>query len=543
MVMKLIAQSENIEKFSENNYIYIDKTEYIYNLTKNYERVFFSRPRRFGKSLTLNTIGTLFEKGVDPYFKGTWIYDKWDQDKYPVLHLSFLKFSVTDLDEFKSDFCNEILKFAKANNITDYNDNKEPKILLGNVFSAMPDGRQLVLLIDEYDCQLTANINNKELYEEFRSLFREFYAVLKGDKHIKFMAITGVTRLKDVSIFSVGSDIKDLSYNNAYSKLIGFTRDEIKHFYLDYLKLGVAYENDKDPEIVTDSEVESLIDRMAVNYDSYCFDEFYKNKVFSTYSVNNFLQDIYEKKTVRFGDYWYDVGGLPSILMKYMESHNLNIDNLLNSEIAIPYNDFVNPTSLIDINENVLMCQTGYLTLKSEIDRNDDIILGTVNREVRAALFSLLTLRIYERNVSPYASGKKYVLEQGSADDVISLFNSVLAVLSYDKYPVNDESVLRALLQVYLLGKEHDVRVEQHNSKGRSDIIVNFTKRRVVLELKYTDKNSEEQKKLDEAEKQIIEKGYGLENIGDRDLLQIACVFNGDKSKRQITMFKTVERQ
>lgn len=541
--MKLIAQSENIEKFSENNYIYIDKTEYIYNLTKNYERVFFSRPRRFGKSLTLNTIGTLFEKGVDPYFKGTWIYDKWDQDKYPVLHLSFLKFSVTDLDEFKSDFCNEILKFAKANNITDYNDNKEPKILLGNVFSAMPDGRQLVLLIDEYDCQLTANINNKELYEEFRSLFREFYAVLKGDKHIKFMAITGVTRLKDVSIFSVGSDIKDLSYNNAYSKLIGFTRDEIKHFYLDYLKLGVAYENDKDPEIVTDSEVESLIDRMAVNYDSYCFDEFYKNKVFSTYSVNNFLQDIYEKKTVRFGDYWYDVGGLPSILMKYMESHNLNIDNLLTSEIAIPYNDFVNPTSLIDINENVLMCQTGYLTLKSEIDRNDDIILGTVNREVRAALFSLLTLRIYERNVSPYASGKKYVLEQGSADDVISLFNSVLAVLSYDKYPVNDESVLRALLQVYLLGKGHDVRVEQHNSKGRSDIIVNFTKRRVVLELKYTDKNSEEQKKLDEAEKQIIEKGYGLENIGDRDLLQIACVFNGDKSKRQITMFKTVEKQ
>lgn len=541
--MKLIAQSENIEKFSENNYIYIDKTEYIYNLTKNHERVFFSRPRRFGKSLTLNTIGTLFEKGVDPYFKGTWIYDKWDQDKYPVLHLSFLKFSVTDLDEFKSDFCNEILKFAKANNITDYNDNKEPKILLGNVFSAIPDGRQLVLLIDEYDCQLTANINNKELYEEFRSLFREFYAVLKGDKHIKFMAITGVTRLKDVSIFSVGSDIKDLSYNNAYSKLIGFTRDEIKHFYLDYLKLGVAYENDKDPEIVTDSEVESLIDRMAVNYDSYCFDEFYKNKVFSTYSVNNFLQDIYEKKTVRFGDYWYDVGGLPSILMKYMESHNLNIDNLLTSEIAIPYNDFVNPTSLIDINENVLMCQTGYLTLKSEIDRNDDIILGTVNREVRAALFSLLTLRIYERNVSPYASGKKYVLEQGSADDVISLFNSVLAVLSYDKYPVNDESVLRALLQVYLLGKGHDVRVEQHNSKGRSDIIVNFTKRRVVLELKYTDKNSEEQKKLDEAEKQIIEKGYGLENLGDRDLLQIACVFNGDKSKRQITMFKTVERQ
>ena len=125
-------------------------------------------------------------------------------------------------------------------------------------------------------------------------------------------------------------------------------------------------------------------------------------------------------------------------------------------------------------------------------------------------------------------------------DEIISLFNEVLAALSYDKYPVKDEPVLRALLQVYLIGRNHDVRIEQNNSKGRSDIIVNFPKRRVVLELKYTDKASEEQKKLDEAEKQIMDKGYGLENLGDRELLQIACVFNGDKNKRQITMFKKV---
>ena len=538
--MKIIAQSENIENLVDKDSIYVDKTEYIYNLTKQYDRVFISRPRRFGKSLTLNTIGTLFEKGVEPYFKGTWIYDKWEQDKYPVLHLSFLKFSVTNLADFKREFCNEILKFAKANNITGFDDDNEPKILLGNVFSAMPDGRQLVLLIDEYDCQLTANINNKELYEEFRTLFRAFYAVLKGEKHIKFMAITGVTRLKDVSIFSVGSDIKDLSYDHAFSQMIGFTREEIKKFYIDYLRLGVSFEKHVETNAVTDADIEEFLNRIAKQYDSYCFDNYYEKKVFSTYSVNNFLQDIAKDERVVFGDYWYDVGGLPSILMKYMESHNLNIENLLTSEIAIPYNDFVNPTSLVDINENVLMCQTGYLTLKSEIDRNEDVILGTVNREVSSALFSLLSLRIYERNISPYAAGKKYVLEHGSADDIISLFNSVLAVLSYDKYPVRDESVLRALLQVYLLGKNHDVRVEQHNSRGRSDILVNFPKRRVVLELKYTDKDAEEQKKLAEAEKQIIEKGYGLETLGDRELLQIACVFNGDKNKRQITEFKTV---
>ena len=540
--MKNIAQSENIEDFLDSDYIYVDKTEYIYNLTRNYKRVFFSRPRRFGKSLTLNTIGTLFEKGVDPYFKGTWIYDKWDQMKYPVLHLSFLEYSATDLSEFKRQLCLSIYKFARAQKIQDVLDDKEPNVYISNLFDAMNDGEQLVLLIDEYDRQLTANINNTEFYEKFRICIRDFYGAIKGKKQIKFMAVTGVTRLKDVSIFSVGSDIMDLSYEYAFSNMIGFTRDEIKKFYIDYLRLGVSYENNKSTDKVTDADCEEFIDRMAAHYDSYCFDRKYRNKVFSTYSVNNFLHSIVSDKEVYFGDYWYEVGGLPSILMNYMESHNLNIENLLTSEIEIPYNDFANPTSLIDINENVLMCQTGYLTLKSDLDPNDNVILGAANLEVKSALFRLLSLKVFQKNISPYSTGKNYVLEQGSVEDIISLFNEVLAALSYDKYPVDNESVLRALLQVYLIGKNHDVQVEQHNSRGRSDILVNFPKRRVVLELKYTDINSEEQKKLEDAEQQIIEKRYGFENLGDRELIQIACVFNGDKDKRQITLYKKVEK-
>ncbi|SFS48939.1 PD-(D/E)XK nuclease superfamily protein [Succinivibrio dextrinosolvens] len=539
--MKLIAQSENIENIVEKDSIYVDKTEYIYNLTKDFDRVFFSRPRRFGKSLTLNTIGTLFEKGVDPYFKGTWIYDKWDQDKYPVLHLSFLEYSATDLTEFKRQLCLSIYKFSRAKKIQDVLEDKEPNVYITNLFDAMSDGEQLILLIDEYDRQLTANINNPELYEKFRICLRDFYGAIKGKKQIKFMAVTGVTRLKDVSIFSVGSDIMDLSYENDYSSMIGFTRDEIKKFYDDYLKLGISTEKGKSADSVTNEEIEEFIERIADNYDGFSFDECHKNKVFSTYSVNVFLQSLYRKKCVEFGDYWYDVGGLPSILMNYMQSHNLNIEKLLTSEIEIPYNDFKNPTSLIDINENVLMCQTGYLTLKSEIVPGYAVTLGTANREVKSALFMLLGLRIFDTTTPAFSLKNRYVIETGSVDEIISLFNEVLAALSYDKYPVKDESVLRSLLQVYLIGKNHDVRVEQHNYKGRSDILVNFPKRRVVLELKYTDKVNEEKNKLDEAEQQIIEKGYGLENLGDRELIQIACVFNGDKNKRQITMYKKVE--
>ena len=147
----------------------------------------------------------------------------------------------------------------------------------------------------------------------------------------------------------------------------------------------------------------------------------------------------------------------------------------------------------------------------------------------------------FDTNNSAFSLKNRYVFENGTVEDIIALFNDVLSTLSYDKYPVDNESVLRALLQVYLLGRNLDVRIEQHNCKGRSDILVNFSKRRVVLELKYTVKTSEEQQKLKDAEQQIIEKNYGLENLQDRELLQIACVFNGDKDKRQITVYKKVD--
>ena len=540
-VMKKIATSENIENFSQHDYIYIDKTEYIYNLIENNERVFFSRPRRFGKSLTLNTIGTLFEKGVDPYFRGTWIYDKWQQNKYPVLHLSFLKFSVTDFEEFKHNFNNELYKFMKAQTITGVIDSDSPHVLLGNMLSALPDGMKIVLLIDEYDCQLSANINNPELYEKFRICIREIYATLKGEPHIRFLAVTGVTRLKDVSIFSVGSDIKDLSYRHAYSQMIGFTRDEIRRFYLDYLKLGVAYEQHKEPDEVTDEEIENLLDRMAEQYDGYCFDELNMNKVFSTYSVNNFLQELSENRLLRFGDYWYEAGGVPSILKNYLESHKVNLEKFQNAEIEVDFNDFVNPTTLPTMDENVLMCQTGYLTLKSPIDRNDNIYLGTPNREVRSSLFALLSLRVFTHNVSPYSGQRQFIVEHGSCEDIISLFNSVLSAVPYDKYPINSESVLRALLQLYMLGKDHDVRAEQHNSSmGRSDLIINFQKRRVVIEFKFSADGRNSESLLQEAINQIKDKEYGRENLGRRELLKIACVFDGSPEVRKITTFTPV---
>ena len=537
--MKEIAQSENIEDFIYSNFIYIDKTEYIYNLIKSYKRVFFSRPRRFGKSLTLNTIGTLFEKGVESYFKDTWIYDKWNQNTCPVLHLNFLKYRTSNVEQFKKIFSEKIAEFASDLNLNGKVKSKEPDLAISELFRALKD-RQIVILIDEYDCQLTANINKPKLYEEFRTCIREFYAALKGAKQIQFLAITGVTRLKDVSIFSVGSDIKDLSYDHAFSQMIGFTREEIKKFYIDYLKLGISYEKHIDTESVTDTDIEEFLDRMAEHYDSYCFDEFYERKVFSTYSVNNFLQSISQKQRVSFGDYWYEAGGIPSILKNYMESHEIDIEKFQTSEINIHYDDFMNPTSLPEMNENVLMCQTGYLTLKSEIKAPRRVKLGTANREVKAALNSLLSQKFFNPDALESFYDADSILEKGTVDEIISHLNSVLATIPYDKYPVENESILRALIQMYLSGLRCDVRAEQHNFKGRSDILINLDKRRIILELKYSNDGHDVNSLLEDAVNQIKDKEYGTEDLKNRELLQIAAVFDGTNEIRKITAYEEV---
>ena len=288
--MKTIAEGQSLANLILRDRIYVDKTEYIFSLLRLYERVFISRPRRFGKSLTLDTIGTLFEYGVEPYFKDTWIYDKWSENTYPVLRLNFLEFKKDDIEIFKRQFVETISKFARKHKVENYEENPEPMTAIGSLLESLKDERrQIVILIDEYDTQLTSNINNVELYEKYQNILREIYGVLKGAAAIRFLGITGVTRIKDVALFSNGSDIIDISNHTEFSQMIGFTRDEIREYYIDYLKMAACCENGVSESEVTDSQIEEILDKLGYHYNGYCFDKYGEKKVFSTWSVNNFF--------------------------------------------------------------------------------------------------------------------------------------------------------------------------------------------------------------------------------------------------------------
>ena len=542
--MKAICQTGSFEAFSMYNAIYVDKTELIYSLVSLPNRIFISRPRRFGKSLTLDTIATLFETGVEPYFKGTWIYDKWTEPTYPVLRLNFLNFDKNSLEKFNNKLNSKITEFAELNHVTSYKEKEEAEDSIDHLLEQLRlENRQIVILIDEYDCQMTANINNETLYKQFQEKIKSFYANIKDKFAIKFLGITGVTRLKDVAIFSVGSDINDITNDSAYSQMIGFTRDEIKKYYIDYLTLAASYENKCRVEEVTDTQIESMLDMMAQNYDGYCFDEFYKKKVFSTWSVNKFFQSVVSNKFVYFGEYWYDNGGLPSILVNYLKTHELNIFDYLdkNKSLKVTDEDFKNPTSLTTINQNVLMCQTGYLTLRSSLTESSDVFLGIPNGELYKALNKLLATKFFKGNISVSNANGENILNVGSVEDIISLLNTMVNTVTYDAYPLNSESAVLNYVKAYLLGAKQNVFSEIHQAKGRADLMIETNKRRIVIEFKYAKDETEAKTKLNEAIEQIKTRDYG--NIVPRkdELLRIATVFNADPKVRAFTQYKFVQ--
>ena len=540
--MKDISSTGSFIDFTLENFIYVDKTEYIPKLVK-LKRVFISRPRRFGKSLTLDTIATLFETGVEPYFKGTWIYDKWTEPTYPVLRLNFLDLDKYSLDLFKQKLNSIITAFAQDINLKGYKEKVEPEDTIYFLLDELrKEKRQIVILIDEYDCQMTANINNETLYKQFQEKIKSFYATIKNKWPIKFLGITGVTRLKDVESFSIGSDIRDITNASAYSQMIGFTRDEIKKYYIDYLKLAASYENNCNVNNVTEAQIESLLDRLAKNYDGYCFDEDYEKKVFSTWSVNTFLQSVVDKKKVQFGEYWYDNGGLPSILVNYLKTHELNIFEYLDKDkfLKVSSDDFKNPTALTTINQNVLMCQTGYLTLRSDLKKSSTVLLGIPNGEIYKALNRLLAKNIFKGNSDVTDDQGKNLLEVGSVDDIINLFNSALNSVSYDNYPIVSESSVQNMLKLYLLGAHQKVLSEVHEAKGRADLVVNTDNRRIVFEFKYAKNETEAKSKLLDAVEQIKTRDYGNIVPKKTELLRIAAVFNAAPKVRSFTEYQAV---
>ncbi|KLO21648.1 hypothetical protein X275_08555, partial [Marinitoga sp. 1197] len=199
---KLPIGVQDYKEIIEEDYIYVDKTKYIYDLINSGKFYFLSRPRRFGKSLTISTLYYLF-KGEKELFKGTYIYDKWEFKEYPVIKLDMSDNTMNNIEKFEKSLNNTLDKLYKEYNIIPDIDDVPTKF--GNLIEELSKKykEKTVILIDEYESPILEHINNKEKAEEFRAFLREFYKKVKTkDEYIKFVFITGITKFTKTGVFS-----------------------------------------------------------------------------------------------------------------------------------------------------------------------------------------------------------------------------------------------------------------------------------------------------------------------------------------------------
>ena len=530
--------------------IYVDKTKEILFILKNCKYSFFSRPRRFGKSLTLDTIETLFTYGTEPYFKGTYIAGnnedgtpRWTEPAYPVLRLDFSKITSNCLEDFRNRFLIQINNQAqklKVKSIT----------LKYGIAEALEDfalniNQSFVLLIDEYDAPLNALIDDNEAFESIRQEIRNFYATIKSSDvsgKIRFLLVTGITRFREVSIFSAGTNIIDISYHPQIATLVGYTRDEIELYFKDYIDIAIEKLNHCTISSLSQEQYlsykERLLNKLATYYDNICFDEYGETSVFSTWSVNNFFANALNKPRVVFDDYWYDNGGRPSILVKYLNSHLVDFEAFSQKNIRIPTDVFKNPSTLQTMDQNVLMTQCGYLSLKKGNMLNKKAVLVIPNLELRKALSRLTLYKVFGSFFTNECGDLEDFIQNATAAQIVAKFNEILAKIprSNKCYNFADEYQIKTVLQMFVLGSGIACYREVYESQGFPDFIIELDSKIIIIEFKYTKNSNEVEGKLDDGVNQILARDYGASFDCNKDRLKFAVVY--DANLRKLAAFK-----
>ena len=534
-IKNLPIDSSDFEDLRKKNKIYVDKTDLIFEFTQNDAPIFLSRPRRFGKSLLTTTIKSLFEHGLE-YFEDLKISKLWNDSTYPVLYLNFSDFGESDYDFFYDSLLTEIKYFIQNNNIKiDVNIDSIPhpvKLFKKAVtFSDEP----IVILIDEYDCQLTHNLNNPELYERFRSLISSFFLSIKANrKKIRFIFITGVTRHSNTNIFSGLNNLTDISSSSQYGTLVGFTQDEINQYFSTFIENAAKNLN---------TSIDNIKNELKDNYNGFCFSTKLDSHVYNPWSVIRF----FSASADGFISYWID-SGFSSFVVKYFtskskEKNNLDIFRILNAPIKLSENDIKSNVPIIEAKPESILYQSGFLTL------NQKDVFGfkaTVpNFEVRKALSSQFFDMINDSKevfVDNLDGSFKALIQEGlSTLNIKKILEGFQCILNNFRPGTNifaKEIHICDAISGFIHFLDAIVKREDPMLLGDSDLIIYYKNTRYLFEFKIAKDESEAHKKLNEAINQILEKEYG-KNSETTKLYRFGVVFNLEK--RVFSIGKLIE--
>ena len=510
---------QNFESIRENNdYLYVDKTEKLLQLAKTKKSYFLSRPRRFGKSLTISTLEAMFQ-GKAELFKGLYA-EEWvkEQAKHPnpVIKLDMSVLSqYKDAEELNSSIINYLVRYyIKKYKFDIVVQNKSGDVFLDVINELYEKFGHVVLLIDEYDKPITDNINNLEKANEMRETLRSFYGVLKGCSQVKFIMITGVSKFSKTGVFSCLNNLKDISMDEEYSDIVGYTQKELEKYFVDWFEKPMKKHS---------LNREELIAKIKDYYDGFSFDGI--TRVYNPFSVLNFFADS------NFSNYWYN-SATPSFLAKYLKSHKIKAPKeYIHKKV---YEDFTNSHEIESTSVESFLYQAGYLTISER--KGNILILDYPNEEVKSSMDRLFLENFY--NIKDDAEFSSDIWESLEAEDiaqVANIFNEALKAIPYDDYKDRDESWYRSLFLMLLSGAKITYFSEVHTFKGRPDVVVVFKDKLViVIEFKFAPTSKDVDKKRQEGEEQIKSRDYASAYKATKKI--ITAVFVADDEKRQIIL-------
>lgn len=478
---KLPLAKSDFTKIIEEGYVYVDRTKEMYDLINYSSHVFLSRPRRFGKSLLVSTLEAMFQ-GKKELFKGLWIEDKIEWKEYPIVRIDFGKLSYNTFEDFEHTIADVLDEIAISYDVvlpaSHYN--SKIGVLISKIHKKT--GKDIVILIDEYDAPIARHITDLDVAVKYQTSLRDFYSILKAyNGQIKFMFLTGISKFAKMSIFSVINLMKDVSLLEPFNNVIGFTKADLQRYFSEHIEQFAQKEGISKTEI---------IDKMTIWYDGYSWDG--ENRMFNPYSIVNVLKDL------KFKNYWFETG-TPSILIKLIQERYSK-----ERQTTPTLREFENAqTSALDSSYDLsqgiplvkLLFETGYLTVKEVEDVVDDELytLTYPNYEVRTS-FNAFILSAFSNHRMDIIQSKgtlmKKALLEGNKDSFVTILRSLFAALPYQHRKKANEAYYHGLFYLVLTLLGVQSTLEDSTDKGRIDCVLELGRKVYIIEFKYGEKGT-----------------------------------------------------
>ena len=490
--------------------IYVDKTEQIYQLACRSQKILLTRPRRYGKSLLVSTFESLFKNGLRD-FSGLAIEKLWKDTIYPLVKLDFSEIKIFDsFEEFKN-LLEDVLEsdFARIGFRRDETSTEGIIPQLAAWLKTLPQC-SFVLLIDEYDAPCTACLEDMELCRKVRTLLGSFYeSISHNNACLRFAFVTGITKYDDFGL----NGFTDISLDTTYGSLVGFTAEEIKYYFADYLKY--AADQLKLP-------YEEIIIRLHDKYGGYCFDDHAINHVCQPWSVLQFLSS----PDLEFQKYWIQSGGSVTYLQRYLRSPALTTPLNYGKDHVITRNVLNSLNHGKSINDLALLVQTGYLTIKRE--EEDTFFVNYPNQEVLSSMGSLYARILLEKRTIPSIVRRQMAQAffSGDADGFFSSINEVFALIDHIKFPINNEDTFQTFLRIILANLGFEVIPENQEPSRRNVIEWFWRDSRWCADLKFQGKGQSVEALLADACHEIHVKG-GAES--SKPIVRATAVFSEEQ--------------